>query len=230
LLNLACITREGLQAHWDAARPTTPILAALLQAERLRNDFDTFRHALDGDAPLPPLANELLPALLAREANVSVRIREPQASPPWTDYPAASGLTLDAGHAEASFYRAALLGLDRVQPDNTLGKRGDYAADSQLAHREEHLRHALQSRLALEQSGLFAGLLQKRLRGISAEAASPSPDERAIARAALALTTLADPHWQASPADAAHLAFAVLTTLASDAGTQPLPGDTGQQY
>jgi hypothetical protein len=227
LLNLACITREGLQAHWDAARPTTPILAALLQAERLRNDFDTFRHALDGDAPLPPLANELLPALLAREANVSVRIREPQASPPWTDYPAASGLTLDlthtgqrryrhtgdAGHAEASFYRAALLGLDRVQPDNTLGKRGDYAADSQLAHREEHLRHALQSRLALEQSGLFAGLLQKRLRGISAEAASPSPDERAIARAALALTTLADPHWQASPADAAHLAFAVLTTL-----------------
>lgn len=227
LLNVACVSREGLQARREDAQPTAPILATLLQAEQLRSDFDRLRRALDGDTPLPPLANQLLPALLAREAGVSVRIHEQRAAHRWTDYPAASSLTLSLTHtgqrryrpgdepgaAEGSFYRAALLELDRVRPDNTLGKRGDFALDAQLAHREEHLRRALQLRLATEQSGLFAQQLHQRLRDMGPEALSPAPAERASARAALALTTLADPYWQASPADAAHLAFAILTTL-----------------
>jgi hypothetical protein len=227
LLNVACISREGLQAHWQAATPTDPILGALLQAERLRADFQAMRLGLTGDTALPALAHELLPALLAREAGVNVRLHEQRSPPQWTDYPAASSITLSLTHsgqgryrhsgdtaaADHSFYRAALLGLDRVQPENTLGKRGDFAADAQLAHREEHLRHALQSRLVTEQRGLFAERLQQRLRDLPHGASSPNLTDLSRARTALALTTLADPCWDASPADAAHLAFAILTTL-----------------
>lgn len=76
LLKLGRMSRDGLDAVWSADATTPGDFADLLVAEQLRHEFDAVASALEGNRPLPPLANELVPALLARHIEAPVWIFE----------------------------------------------------------------------------------------------------------------------------------------------------------
>jgi hypothetical protein len=231
-LKLTPLTAAGLEAIWNATTTTPQLLADLLIGEQLRSEFDALSQALDTDGPLPPLANSLMPALLARQLNVRLSIHEQhsqryhasysgdQVAAPVTElvithlghrrYRAGRHTRADAGQ---SLFAAIIEAYDRQVPDNQAGKIGDFSADAQAYHRAQVLRGQVRARLTADWHGLFQqGLAQRFEQNAPREPAHDGPP-LARSRAANAMATLADSQGRGAPMDAAHLTFAMLVTL-----------------
>lgn len=230
LLKLAGVSRHRLEAIWNADSATPADLADLLSAEQLRVEFDQLHRALANDQTLPPLANEVLPVLLNRLIDVPVWIQDRPSGhydgahgttqstrPPTTDlvlvhtgqrrYRTAA---MAADEPSTTFMLAAVAEYDRMQPDNSLGKSGDFATDSLAVNRAQWLRQQLAARLRSDEHGLFQQWLRGRL---DASPAEPAPLHRAQRRSDTAIATLADPLGRGAHQDASHLAFALMVEL-----------------
>lgn len=113
----------------------------------------------------------------------------------------------------SSLFEAVIQAYDPLQPGNDLGKIGDFSVDASIANRAEQLRKQVLARLNSDMHGLFQQWLARRLLQLSPNASAPGHPQRAHTTANSAMATLADPLGRGAPADAAHLSFAMLTTL-----------------
>lgn len=232
-LTLAALSTTGLEAIWSAMATTPRELSDLLMGEQLRSEFDALTRALDTDSELPPLANEVLPTLLARLLNVRVWIFEqhsqrysgqyasdqPSTSAPrelfftHTGHRRYHGGVADSAASSLPLFEAVIREYDRLEPDNIVGKQGDFTVDAQPVQRASVLRRQLSERFKQDWHGLFQQWLLKRL------GQPPSPDMTGSApplarhRAISAIATVADSHGRGAPQDAFHLMLAILPTL-----------------
>lgn len=223
VLRIAHCSRADLDGVWDGHQATPPLLHELLQAERLRREFDALRQALDSEADWPPLGVELVPALLADEIGREVVLVE-EADLATAAAHSPSSLRLvhvgqqryrgaEGGAPIQSLLEAAVLAHDYLAPDLPLGKTGDFSTDASLASRARQVRQQLSARLQREQPAYFAEWLQRRRDQALASSALTAGPSALRTRAALALASLADPLNRIAPRDAVHVAFAVLVSL-----------------
>lgn len=232
-LRLVPLARAGLESIWNENASTLPALTDLLIGEQLRSEFDAVSHALQRDSALPALANELLPTLLARELNVRVWIYETHTEKysgryapnrPNSAAPTELGLS-HIGHRRyrsqlntsaasgLSLFEAIIEEYDRQQPNNTVGKQGDFSADAHLHQRAAVLSKQIQARLKNELHGLYLQWLAQRLEQDSGQAKVQMGTGLARHRVTGAITTISDPQGRGAAADATHLTLAMLITL-----------------
>ncbi|QBF24921.1 hypothetical protein EXN22_04135 [Pseudomonas tructae] len=182
LLVITDTTRKTLNAIWAGEQDAPWALREAMDAQQLRVRLDDLDTALDQHAsPLPTLADKVLPPLLAIKADANIRIYDSDRKTLQAQYqpanPSVPDIVLvrngnnrynpfiaDPRDTSLPLIAAVLQEHERLQPDGTLGKRGEFALDGHFQHRVDHLRSLLSAEFKRQRPALYQALLEDRPR------------------------------------------------------------------
>lgn len=159
-LDVAAVDRQELLDIWFDRRPTPVALTQAIENQQLRDGLTQLQTALgQNDGPLPPIADQVMPALLADLGTCTIKLYTPDGKTLLSSHAPVLGantqplatielrkdgrdryLALAFGSSIASLMQQVLQEHERLVPDSTLGKTGHGSEEQPLASRLLGLR------------------------------------------------------------------------------------------
>lgn len=178
-LDMAGISRQQLRSLWTGRQEAPWPLLQVIEDQHLREQLATLREALhQPDTPLPTIANQALPALLADLSRCAINLYDAAGTALLSSYSPVPGPNerpaqqIELLHLGADRYRTrsvtstpeallprVLLEYERLIPDGVLGKTGHNAQDQHLENRVVELRRKTARHFDQHLQGLHAALL-----------------------------------------------------------------------
>ncbi len=183
-LDVAAVDRQELLDIWFDRRPTPVALTQAIENQQLREGLTQLQTALgQNDGPLPPIADQVMPALLADLGTCTIKLYTPDGKTLLSSHapvlatntqPLATielrqdgrdrYLALAFGASVGSLMQQVLQEHERLVPDSTLGKTGHGSEEHPLASRLLGLRKKLAAHLQTHQGAVYEALRDGRLR------------------------------------------------------------------
>jgi len=183
-LDVAAVDRQELLDIWFDRRPGPVALTQAIENQQLREGLTQLQTALErSDGPLPPIADQIMPALLADLGTCTIKLYTPDGKTLLSSYtpvlaphtqPLATielrqegrdrYLAPAFGSPVGSLMQQVLQEHERLIPGSTLGQAGHGSEAHHLASRLLELRKKLAAHLQTHQAAVYEALRDGRLR------------------------------------------------------------------
>ncbi|MCK3862021.1 hypothetical protein E4P00_06640 [Pseudomonas sp. B329] len=177
-LDVARVDRQDLLDIWFDRRRAPVALTQAIENQQLREGLTQLQAALrQSDGPLPPIADQVMPALLADLGTCTIKLYAPDGKTLLSSHaPVLAGntqplatielrqdgrdryLALAFGSPVGSLMQQVLQEHERLVPNSRLGKTGHSSEDQHLASRLLELRKKIATHLQAHQAAVYEAL------------------------------------------------------------------------